>query len=120
MTIRKSVLLGVTACAFAGVSLAPTVAHASYLSGYGFANSATHLVRAKETVPVIRFTTGTCVATTHTHFYKYLHKGSKVYASGCAQDIGGWVIRSSSIYHAGPRTFYTVPSNHHGWYEKIR
>lgn len=119
MTIRKSVLLGVTACAFAGVSFIPS-AHASYLNGNEYAAEAHTLVKAIKRVPVYKIRTGNCEANNHFSFYKYLNKGSKVYASQYFMSTGGWVIKSSHVYYHNSRTFFLIPDDQGHWYSKLK
>lgn len=119
MAIRKSILLGVATFTFAGVSLTP-VANASYLNGNEYASTAHTLVKARKRVPVYKVRTGNCEANNHFSFYKYLKKGSKVYASRYFMSTGGWVIKSSHVYYHNSRTFFLIPDNQGHWYTKLK
>ncbi|MTV81327.1 hypothetical protein [Secundilactobacillus folii] len=99
-----------------GLTISNTDAKASYLNGNDYAREATHLVTAKKTVRVYKIRTGNCEANNHWSFYKYLHKGSRVYASQYFMSTGGWIIKSKNIYYHNHRTFFLVASGH--WYYK--
>lgn len=100
-------------------TLAPLTAHASYLNGNDYSRLATHLVKAKRTVKVYKVHTGNCEANNRWTFYKYLHKGSKVYSSAWFMSTGGRIIKSKNMYYHNSRTFFIIPGSSK-WYTKIR
>ncbi|MFT8401005.1 MAG: hypothetical protein ABF679_07070 [Lentilactobacillus diolivorans] len=97
----------------------PIGTNAAYLNGNGYAREATHLVRARKAVRVYRVTTGNSEASNRFHFAGYLHKGSKVFASGYLMSTGGGrVIKSKYRYYHNYRTFFFVFGNH--WLTSVR
>lgn len=91
-----------------------------HLNGNFYANEATNLVVSRKTVPVFKYRTGTCEANNRRTFYGYLHKGSKVFASGYKMSTGGvWIIKSKRVYYHNSRTFFAVGNTNHSWYRRL-
>lgn len=91
-----------------------------HLNGNFYARNATNLVIARKTVPVFKYRTGTCEANNQRAFYGYLHKGSKVFASGYSMSTGGvWIIKSKHQYYHNSRTFFAVGNTTHYWYHRL-
>jgi hypothetical protein len=113
-----SIILGITIFSmFTSLVTTSTTASASYyLNGNDYAREATHLVTAKKTVRVYKIRTGNCEANNRWTFYKYIHKGSRVYASHWLMSTGGWIVKSKNVYYHNPRTFFLIAKSN--WYYK--
>ncbi len=119
----KSIFLLVSTILSLGIGLTATrtTVHASrYISGIQLSSNSHYLVKATKTVPVLRYTTGTCMAYNRSHSYKYLHKGSIVYTSRSFMSPWGWVIKSSNVYQPTSRTFYLIARGNGKWYTRLR
>lgn len=117
MKLTKYVTLGVIALSLGiGLAATHTTASASYLNGNDYAREATHLVTAKKRVAVYKIRTGNCEANNHWTFYKYLNKGSRVYASRWIMSTGGWIVKSKKVYYHNSRTFFLIAKGN--WYYK--
>lgn len=116
----KKILMVSAATLSMGVGLAITHQTAqARINGVSMSQDSHFLVRAKRTVAVYKVTTGAYMAKNHYHFFKYLHKGSKVYTSRLFMSPDGWIIKSSGVYRPTRHSFYLVPSGHK-WYTRIR